>query len=372
MRIGIDAHMVGERETGNETVILGLTEGLRELASRHDYRLFTPHPARLRPFTGDGRRLRPRRLLPLPAPLRLPFGLPLAARHERLDLLHVTYVAPPVSVPVVVLIHDVAYRLFPEAFSPRVRWQLSLLIPLSVRRARRILTVSESARRDIERFYPAAAGKTVAIHNGVRALFAPLRDADRLEAVRARYRLPGRFLLAVGDLQPRKNLATLLDAFAALAPSQPDLQLVIVGKDKWQGASVAARVAALGLNERVHLTGYVSDADLVALYNLAEVFIYPSRYEGFGLPPAEAMACGAPTITSNAASLPEVVGNAALTFAPDDTSALVQAIETLTLDPDRRVRLAWAGVERARRFTWLDNARRVERVFEAAVTGASP
>ncbi len=371
LRIGIDAHMVGERETGNETVILGLAEGLCALTSPHEYRLLTPRPERLRGVV-DGRvpgtRLRVRRTLPLPAPLRIPFGLPLAARHARLDLLHVTYVAPPVSAPVVLLVHDVAYRLYPEAFSPRVRWQLGLLVPLSIRRARRVLTVSEAARRDIERCYPHAVGKTVAVHNGVRAIFRPLASGPVLATVRARYALPERFLLAVGDLQPRKNLGVLLEAFAAALAELPDLYLVIAGKDKWRGGTLVERVRALGLAERVRLVGYVPDDDLVALYNLAWGFCYPSRYEGFGLPPLEAMACGTPTITSDAASLPEVVGEAALRVGPDDVAGLAAAIRRLA-EPAVRERLRRAGLERAARFTWLESARQTERVFEAAVFG---
>src|SRR5262249_29834586 len=156
-----------------------------------------------------------------------------------------------------------------------------------------------------------------------------------------------RFILAVGDLQPRKNLATLLDAFAALAPRERDLWIVIAGKDKWQGGSVAGRVAELGLAERVVLTGYVPEAGLGLLYNLAEAFVFPSRYEGFGLPPVEAMACGTPTITSSAASLPEVVGDAALTFPPDDAAALAGLIERVSADPGLRERLARAGSERS-------------------------
>lgn len=367
MRVGIDAHMVGERETGNETYIVGLAEGLRALGSPHTYRLLTPHPERLHRLgegTGD---VRARRTLRLPAPLRIPFGLPVASRHERLDLLHVTYVAPPASVPVVVLVHDVAYHLFPETFSPRLRWQLSLLIPLSIARARRLLTDTEAGRRDLEALYPAARGKTAAVHLGVRSIFRPIYDADVLAAVRARYCLPARFLLSVGDLQPRKNLGALLDAFAALAPRHPDLDLVIVGKDKWRGASVAARVHELGLGPRVHLTGYVPDADLVALYNLAAAFVYPSRYEGFGLPPIEAMACGLPTITSTAAAIAEVVGDAALTIPPDDTLALAAAIEQVIADPDLSLHLAAAGRTRADRYTWLRTARCTEHVFEEAL-----
>ncbi len=370
-RIAIDAHMVGTGETGNETYVRGLVRGLRAIDARPDYLLYTTDPALLPPaLVGD--RFRPRRITPAGNIPRLAWAMPRAARRDRLDLLHVTYTLPP-ALPCrgVVSVHDISYTFFPEAFSPRDRLVLGLAVPLSLRRAERVITPSESGRRDIIRRYRVPEWKIAVIPLAAEPHFAPVRDPAELARVRARYRLPARYVLAVGNLQPRKNLGRLIAAFAALrAARRTDVGLVLVGKALWRESDIFTAVRAHGLERAVVATGYVPDADLPALYSAAEVFAYPSLYEGFGLPPVEAMACGTPVLTSATSSLPEVVGDAALTVDPRDVRAIAAGLEALLGDADLRVRLAGAGRARAIRFTWEETARRTLAVYEAALVGA--
>jgi glycosyltransferase involved in cell wall biosynthesis len=364
--------MVGTGETGNETYIRGLVRGLRAVDDRNAYLLYTTDPALLPESLLDDR-FRARRVSPAGNIPRLGYAMPRAAAQDRLDLLHVTYTLPPfLRCTSVVTVHDIAYALFPHTFSPRDRLLLSIAVPLSMRRAQRVITVSDAARRDILRHYRVAAEKVVAIPNAVEDHFRPAPDQDAWARVRARYGLPDRYILAVGNLQPRKNLRRLIEAFAALrAASRIDQRLVLVGKGLWRESDVFGAIKAHGLEEEVIATGYVPDADLPVLYRAADVFVYPSLYEGFGLPPLEAMACGTPVITSNDSSLPEVVGDAALLIEPTDVGDLATALARLLGDAALRGRLVAAGLARAARFSWEETARRTLAVYAGAMSAGT-
>lgn len=369
-RIAIDAHMVGTGETGNETYIGGLVGGLRDLGAAHDFLLYTPDPALIPPSL-LGARMRARRVVPADNFRRVGLAMPRAARQDRLDLLHVTYtLAPWVPCPAVVTVHDISYRTHPETFSPRDRLLLSLAVPLSMRRAARVIAISEAARRDIINHYRIPAAKIVTTHLGVEASFRPIVDPEALAAVRARYELPDRYILAVGNLQPRKNLRRLIDAFATIRAAHNDCGLVLVGQPAWRHTELGQVIAAHGLDRAVVSTGYVPAEDLPAIYSAAEVFAYPSIYEGFGLPPLEAMACGTPVVTGNTSSLPEVVGDAGLLVDPLDTAALAAALTRLLDDAPLRDRLRQVGFARAATFTWRETARRTLSVYEAVMGGS--
>jgi glycosyltransferase involved in cell wall biosynthesis len=297
--------------------------------------------------------------------------MPRAARQDRLDLLHVTYTLSPwLPCPAVVTVHDISYRTHPETFSLRDRLLLAAAVPRSMHRAARVITVSEAARRDIIRHYRLPAAKVVAIHNGVEETFRPVTDPAALAAVRARYGLPERYILAVGNLQPRKNLRRLIEAFAVLRAARgDDCRLVLVGQPFWRHEELGRVVAAHGLGEAVIATGYVPAGDLPAIYSAATLFAYPSLYEGFGLPPLEAMACGTPVVASDTSSLPEVVGDAGLLVDPLDTVALARVLASVLDDAALRERLRQAGFARAAGFTWREAARRTLRVYELAMAG---
>jgi glycosyltransferase involved in cell wall biosynthesis len=200
---------------------------------------------------------------------------------------------------------------------------------------------------------------------------------EALAAVRQKYDLPERFILYVGTIEPRKNLTALLEAYAALMerlsvcdlrPALSDVRLVIVGKKGWLYEGFFRRLHELGLEDRVLFTGYVPDEDLPAIYSAADLFVFPSLYEGFGLPVLEAMACGTPVIASNASSLPEVAGEAGIMIAPHDVRGLAEAMERLLMDKQLRAELRARGLERAKQFTWERAAAMTLEVYQDALT----
>jgi glycosyltransferase involved in cell wall biosynthesis len=261
-------------------------------------------------------------------------------------------------------LHDIAYLLFPQYHLLQNRIYLALMMPRFLARADRIIAVSENTRRDALRFYRLDPAKIDMIPEGVEPHFRPETNPDRLVALRTRYALPARFLLYIGTIEPRKNLPTLLEAYRTLRDWGCEFRLVIVGKKGWLCKGFFHRLRELGLEGEVIFPGYIPDDDLPALYSAAEAFVFPSLYEGFGLPPLEAMACGTPVVCSNASSLPEVVGDAGLLVAPDDVSGLAAAVERVLADPSLRAELSARGRERAARFTWHETARRTLEVYQ--------
>jgi len=366
MRIAIDAHMVGTRETGNETYVVGLSKALASIDTVNEYRLCTHNPALL-----PAELLRPSnftalRVKPAVSIIRIPLSMPYLSWKEGHDLLHVNYIAPPISpCPTVVTIHDITYEFFPEFFSRRDRMLLSTLVPLSARRASKIIAPSESTKRDIVELYGVDPEKVAVTHYAADALFKPISNREELITLRDTYGIRDEFILTVGNLQPRKNLLRLVEAFADLLQSGAIRhQLVIAGQAFWRQSEICRRVEDRHLGEHVVFTGYVPQDHLVLLYNAAAIFVYPSLYEGFGLPPLEAMACGTPVITSNVSSLPEVVGEAALLVEPHRTEGLAQAILDLLSSEELQRELRARGLERARCFSWERTARQTLGLYE--------
>jgi glycosyltransferase involved in cell wall biosynthesis len=270
-------------------------------------------------------------------------------------------------VPAVVTVHDLSFLRMPEAF-PRLQARyLALATRVSARRAAVLVAVSEFTRREVVRLLGVPPERVVAIPNGCDPRCRPLPPED-VAALRARLELPERFVLAVGTLQPRKNLAVLLRAFAGLRRGwraedgvAPDL--VVAGAPGWGGVDVRTHADALGLSECLHLPGFVPQEDLPALYNAALCLAMPSRYEGFGLPALEAMACGTAVIVADASSLPEVVGDVGLRVGPDDAAGWTAALRRLSTDEDARRQVAARGPGRAAAFTWRRAAGRLVDVW---------
>lgn len=371
MRVGIDVHMVGEQETGNETYVVNLVRTLARSDDGHMYIAFTPHPSAMDEAIGaPSRAVRIWPRLPL---LRVLVGIPVFACRHRIDLLHMTYIMPPVcTVPCVVTVHDLSFEAFPDMFSPRTRMLLSWGVPFSVRRAARVITVSEHTKRDIVTRYGVPEEKIHVTYEAAAAVFQPVRDPERLATVRRRYGIPSQYVLAVGNLEPRKNLGTLLRAFRALrADGRIPHRLVLVGKAGWQTSRLLAELQGESLANDVIWTGYVPLEDLPALYSAAALFVYPSLYEGFGLPPLEAMACGTPVVGSNAAALPEVLGDGALLVSPYDVDGMATAIRSVLLDPGLARGLAERGRDRALTFSWERTARQTVKVYREALDGTN-
>lgn len=297
----------------------------------------------------------------------------LAVLSRDLDLLHgLAFAAPLASrCPTVVTVHDLSFLRFPEAFRRANRTYLAWITRLSTRRAARVIAVSESTRRDVIDLCGVPEARVVTVPNGVDEQYCPAEPAAVAE-FRRRKGLPERFLLYLGTLEPRKNLEALIAAYARLperaGAGRP--KLVIAGGKGWFFETIFARVAELGLADDVLFPGYVPAAELPWWYRAAELFVYPSRFEGFGLPVLEAMACGTPVVTTTASSLPEVAGDAALLVDPDDTAGLTAALSRVLTDAALRADLGEAGLRQAARFSWARTAAQTAQVYRA-ILGAS-
>ncbi len=287
------------------------------------------------------------------------------ARHAP-DLLFVPAHVLPLVRPTrtLVTIHDLGYRYFPEAHPRRQRLYLDWSTRWNARVASHILADSCATRDALVREYGIAASKITVAYPGYNSDLAPVRDARALAAVQTRYAIPGPYILFIGRLQPRKNLVRLIEAFARLAPDRPSLSLVLAGPAGWLAEPIHARVRELGLEGRVLFPGYIADTDKAALLSGAQVFAYPSFYEGFGFPALEAQACGVPLLASTTSSLPEVVGDGGLLVDPLDTSAIAAGLARLLDDAMLRRTLVALGSANLRRFAWESTARTVLTVIE--------
>jgi glycosyltransferase involved in cell wall biosynthesis len=284
----------------------------------------------------------------------------------------VQYTAPPFCpVPIVATIHDLAFEHLPETFTRRGSLQLKLTVRRTARKAARIATVSEYSRQDILRTYELPPEKVVVTYNGVEPHFSPRpNSADESSQIRRRFGVERDYILAVGSLQPRKNLIRLIRAYVRLRSQNPgfEYQLVIVGRKLWLAEEIFDEVKKQKWANDVVLTGYVADEDLPALYRSATAFVYPSIFEGFGLPPLEAMACGTPVVTSNTSSLPEVVDDAALLINPYDEQDLSNALTRIAGDELLQARLRKQGIEQAKKFTWREAAEKTLQIYRESFT----
>lgn len=373
MHIGIDAHAIGAQQGGNETYIRGVIRALAELDDRNRYTIYLAEPAAAAEWREGFARQHPNfeiRLLPKPTPLiRVPLFLAYELWRRPVDVLHVQYTAPPFCrVPVVATIHDLAFEHMPETFTRRGSFQLKLTVRRTAQRAARIATVSEYSRQDLLRTYKLPPEKIAVTYNGVEPQFTAQAWPNEAADIHNRFGIKRDYLLAVGSLQPRKNLVRLIRAYAKLRSEHKAFtpQLVIVGRKLWLADEIFAEVHRQDWAEDVILTGYVNDEDLPKLYRQATAFVYPSLFEGFGLPPVEAMACGTPVVTSNVSSLPEVTGDAALLIDPLDQASLESALLQITGDEALRARLKEQGIEQATRFTWREAAEKTLQLYREA------
>lgn len=284
--------------------------------------------------------------------LRRPQEKLLASAPRRVELFHATdHLLPYLpQTPTVFTLGDLTFLSHARTHARLNRTFLRLMMPLFLRRASGIIAISASTQRDMEAQYGLLATPSRVIYPGVHSRFHPVKDERLLAQVRARYNLPERFVLYVGTIEPRKNLPVLIRAFQQAAVES--VKLVIAGKKGWMYEETFAQVQAVGLKDRVIFTGFVVDDDLPVLLSLAELFVFPSQYEGFGLPVLEAMACGTPVITSNLSSLPEVAGEAALLITPTDVAGLADAIRYVMGDAGVRGAMAEKGIAQAARFSW--------------------
>lgn len=361
MKIAIDATSLPPKPAGAANYIIQLVHALARLPGEEELLIIT-HPVgkALLQISQPARQIETLVVAPRPPALRLVWeqvGLPRLLAQRQADLLHSPHYTRPLALPCrsLVTFHDMTFFLFPELHTRAKRIFFPSAIRLSARLADGLVAVSENTRQDAIRLLKIPPEKISTTHLGISPDFRPIREPALLEEVRQRYHLPQVFFLYVGTIEPRKGIPLLLRAYArwrSTAGTNEAAPLIIAGQIGWNSQDVFKMVETFGLKDQVQFTGYVPAAHLPALINLAEVFIYPSQYEGFGLPPLEALACGVPTITTAVSSMPEHIGQAGLLVPPGDEQALAQAIQRLHRDPLERARLATLGPSQAAHFTW--------------------
>jgi len=370
MHIAIDAHSVGTQLAGNETYAANLIEALAAIDQTNEYTLFVTKRTAIDRFANRWPNFKVKQTFPHTPLVRIPLTLSAALRRRRVDVLHVQYTAPPfVPCPVVATIHDLSFEHLPETFYRRSRAQLQLTVRHTARRARQILTLSEFSRRDIIKTYHIDPSRVFVTPAAAPPHFAPVTDATELQRIRSTYRIERDYVLSLGSIQPRKNLARLIGAYSSLRRLHPDLklpQLVLAGKRGWLEKDIFRAASESEISQDILFIGYVPEEDLPGLFSGSVCFVYPSYFEGFGLPVVEAMQCGAAVIAGNRTSLPEVVGDAALLVDPFSEVDIAQALVKIIEDPGRRDELRVKGIERARAFNWQTTARLTLQAYERA------
>jgi glycosyltransferase involved in cell wall biosynthesis len=291
---------------------------------------------------------------------------PQLIKRSGVDLLHSMHYTRPVRLPCasVVTFHDMTFFLYPELHTRAKRLFFPLAIRASARQADALTAVSESTRQDAIRILGISPEKIAATQLGVDPAFRPINDAGFKRVIAEKYDLPERFILYVGLLEPRKNLPMLIRAYKRLIDGGENFKLVLVGRYGWRYEELLRQINNLDLEGMVHFTGYVSQEDLPLVYNLSSLFVYPTLYEGFGLPALEAMACGVPVITTDVSSLPEIVGEAGILVPVNNVEALYGAMIAVLGDEDLRRKMINKGIQRAAKFTWEQTAKLTFQVYQ--------
>jgi glycosyltransferase involved in cell wall biosynthesis len=256
------------------------------------------------------------------------------------------------------------FILFPDLHTHSKRIFFPLAIRASSRLTNALIADSESTRQDTIRLVNIPPEKIHTVLLGIDPTFTPLNDVGRFREVREKYLLPDPFILYVGLVEPRKNLPALIRAYRELVDKGLAHDLVVVGRFGWMSEGIIEQVERLNLSKRIRFTGYIPQEDLPWVYNLSDLFVYPTRYEGFGFPVLEALACGVPVITTNVASLPEIIGEAGLLVPPDDDEALANMMANVLSNPDVRSDLAAKGPVRARQFSWELTAKETLKIYQ--------
>ncbi len=374
MHIGLDGSPLTYPKTGVGHYTFELARALAMGAPSDDFQLVSPLPFDPS-FGSGGNQTWPTNLHAIKEEVSgvrkhwWTIGLPSYIRRNALALFHGTNYDVPLRCrcPTVLTIHDLSSYLHPETHQPHLNRRARYRLPIMARRATMIITPSLAVKSEVCELLRVKPEKVVAIPHAARPSFRPMSLSDSLTLTK-RLDVEDGFLLFVGTIEPRKNLLTLIRAFEeVLNTTSLRPQLVIAGMEGWLSEDLFAYVKGRDLGDRLRWTGYVSDEDLCALYSSCRVFIYPSIYEGFGLPPLEAMACGAPVITSRIPAIMETVGTAACLITPTDVDALSQRIIDLLKNTGERKKLSEAGQARAAEFSWERTARLTHDVYTEAL-----
>ncbi|HJX37558.1 MAG TPA: glycosyltransferase family 1 protein [Anaerolineae bacterium] len=371
MRIGIDGRYIADHFPGIGRYTYNLAAKLPELAPDTDFVLF--HNPRLLNTRYDLERmaLNPNlRLLPVDVPtrsLKEQYQLRSLARAFSLDLLHSPYYIMPYwqHCPSVVTMYDLIPMIYPQDLPHRwTAWVFRAAASLAIRRANHTIAISECTKRDLIRLFGASEDKITVTHLAADERFRPLDSQQWKNTVRA-YGLPERYILYLGINKPHKNLAFLLQVFKEI---RTEAKLVLAGKEDPRYPQVREEARRLRLGDRVVFLGDIPEHDLPMIYNGAQVFVFPSLYEGFGLPVLEAMACGTPVVCSNSSSFPEIVGDAAVTVDPQDRVGWVTALTELLESEELRAELRTKGLEQANKLNWQKAARETLDVYQSVLS----
>lgn len=366
--IGIDYTPAYEQGAGIGRSVRGLVSALAIVDADTDYRLFIAGASNqnLPPSLAPNFRYYPSRISPkwwariwhrAQIPYRVEYIL------GKIGLYHATdFVLPPIhkQTKSIVTIHDLSYIRVPETASPSLKKYLDVVVPRSIALATHVHAVSETTRQDIITLYNTPPEKVSVIFNAVESRFKPV---DISKAILTKYHIPDApYIISVGTVQPRKNYSRLVKSLVQIRQKH-DVHLVIAGGRGWLEDEFYATIQQTGMTDYVHVTGFVADEDLPALYSGAICMAYPSLYEGFGIPVLEAMACGTPVLTSTTSSLPEVAGDSAILVNPYDIDAIQDGLERLISDQDLRETLSQKGLSQAQKFTWEQSARQLKRLY---------
>jgi glycosyltransferase involved in cell wall biosynthesis len=369
MRICIDVSPAVHHRAGLGRYAQELTAALLDVDQENEYVGFYHHPSDARvdpalqrlPHLTTNLSTKPWRMSALLAHLA---RFPQDRLFPGVDLFHATdHLLPRLSrVKSVFTLHDLIFRFYPEAHKPLNRWFLTLMMPRFLQAADAVIAVSECTRRDAMRLYGLDEAKITVVYEGVNPRFRAA-PPGAVTSARQKYGLPNSFMLSLGTIEPRKNLTLLLEAYHALRMQGTECGLVIVGTKGWLYEGFFRRLRELGLEDEVIFPGFVPEEDLPAVYSGADLFVFPSLYEGFGLPVLEAMACGTPVVCSNTSSLPEIVGDAAIMLDPLDRAAWISAMTAVLDSRALRGDMKEKGLQRAKRFSWEETAKKTVDVY---------
>jgi len=373
MRIGLDLHTMTELMQGSRTYIYNLIKSILELDRTNEYYLYFSDFENVATDSLFKRsNVHCRIIVPSSRFIRLPISFPLKLAADKIDLFHCQYMAPPLCpCPYLVSLHDIIHETNPQFYPAGLRFLMHHLYPISARRAAKVLTISQYSKSQIARIYKIPEERIVVTYVGVSNAFRFVGDKEKIKLIAEKYGIKGRYILFVGRIEPRKNLGTLIDAYHLLRTGYAiDHQLAIAGMKDPLFEDFHNNIIARAEGDSVVFTGGVAENDLPYLYNGADLFVYPSYAEGFGLPVLEAMACGVPVIAANGTALPEAVGNAGIMAPPENPEIWAEAMHSVLSDPELQETMSQKGLQRAQLFTWRKTAEKVLEAYSELATTA--
>jgi glycosyltransferase involved in cell wall biosynthesis len=375
MKIGIDIRNIGKKRTGDEVVFFNLVKNLAEIDSQNDYLLFTDTKDSgvlqyiVKNLGIEGRKNF--QIISLPTINKFTWNfwtLPQYLKKNPLDVYHTQYILPffiSKKIKLITTIHDVSFMAYPEMIKKSDLFFLRTLIPWSLKRADKIIAISEFTKNEIIKYFKTPAEKIEVVYNAVGDNFYQEISEEKLKTVKEKYNLPDKFILYVGTMQPRKNLPVLIEAFASLADRQT-YKLVLAGNKSGHNfdKNIDANIEKFHLRNEIIFPGFIDEADKPALYKLADIFCFPSLYEGFGIPLLEAMTQGTPVIASNIAPHREIAGQATFFFEPKNSDDLAEKIEKIIKDSILKNQLIEEGKIKILKFSWKNSAEKILAIYQ--------